>query len=105
MDNPSLLSSTNASNSRQIYKIYRLPPRLGGSKGRGVDVRVPAVGIVVFTVKDLQDYEQEPPNGYDGEEIWDKTGKVTTRRRERVKEEDMKGNDPAWIMLGEASYG
>ncbi len=47
---------------------------------------------------------QEPPNGYYGEEIWDKTGKVTTRRRERVKEEDMKGNDPAWIMLGEAGY-
>jgi hypothetical protein len=57
------------------------------------------------TVKDLQGYEQEPPNGYYGEEIWDKTGKVTTRRHERVKEEDMKGNDPAWIMLGMASYG
>jgi hypothetical protein len=92
LDNPSLLSSTNASNSRQIYKIYCLPPRLGGSKGRGVDVRVPAVGIVVFTVKDLQDCEQEPPKGYYGKEIC-------------VKEEDMKGNDPAWIMLGEASYG
>ena len=50
------------------------------------------------TVKDLQDYEQKPPDGYYG------IGRGRTERREHVGEFDMRGNDPAWITVGSAIF-